>query len=125
MGFLAFLAGPWGALIQKALLVVAVAGLIYIGITQYNHNIREGQMLRDQNAQLIQVAKDNHTLQVKLDNLGKINNDILIKLDQKNGKVIETHDKVTNYIASPEAQKSNRGSSDILKNTIGILRNEK
>jgi hypothetical protein len=54
----------------------------------------------------------------------KINGDILIKLNAQNQKVIEQHDTVTHYIASPEAQKSNRESSDVIKNTIGMLRHD-
>lgn len=119
---LAFFMGPIGS---KLLLGVALAGLIYIGITQYNHNIRATQMLTDQNAQLVQLQKDQQTLNKKMDSIDKINRDILTKLDEKNGKVVETHDKVTTYITSPEGQKSNRPASDVIRTTIGILRNEK
>ncbi len=123
MGFLAFITGPWGALIQKALLVMSLCGLLYLAVSEYNHHIADAQMMRDQNAQLQQVIKDNNVLNKKLDDLSRINNDILIKLDAKNQKVEILHDKTTTYINSPEAQKSNRPSSDVIKNTIGMLRN--
>lgn len=113
-----------GALIEKALLVVAIGGLIYIAIAQYNGHIAEGQRIKDQNAQIQQVLKDNNILGQKLDNLSKINDNILVQLDAKNQKVEVLHDKVTTYITSPEAQKSNRPSSDVIKNTIGMLRND-
>jgi hypothetical protein len=110
--------------VQRALLVAAVAGLIYLGYNAWKSDIEEGQMLRDQNAQLQRVIKDNNILKFKLEKLDEANKDILIKLEQKNDRVIEKHDTVTKYIQSPDAQKSNRPTSDVIKNTIGMLQND-
>jgi negative regulator of sigma E activity len=121
---LTFASGPWGALLQKAMLALMIAGTIWIAVSQYNDHIAKGQMLRDQNAQLVQLQKDNQEVNQKLSNLQIENNKILEKLDQKNNKVIETHDRVSTYIRSPEARKSNRESSDVIKKTIGMLQND-
>jgi hypothetical protein len=124
LGFLAFIQGPWGTLIGKAMMVLTLITMAYVAISQYNASIAEKQAMKDKNAQLEQVIKDNKELGKKLDILEQTNGQILIKLDAKNEKVIETHDKVTTYITSPEGQKTNRPSSDVIKHTIGILRND-
>jgi hypothetical protein len=122
---LTFIAGPWGTLIGKVMMGLTLAAMIYVGVSQYNNSIRETQKMRDQQAQLVQLEKDNQVLKMKMANIEKINSDILVKLDQENLKVVTTHDKVTNYITSPEAQKTNRLTSDVIKNTVGMLKNEK
>lgn len=124
MGFLAFLSGPWGALIQKGLMVISIGLAAWILITQYNHHLTETQALKDQNAQLVQLEKDNQALTKKMNALSDANVQILLELDKQNQKVIQTHDKVTTYIQSPEGQKSNRQTSDVIRNTIGMLQNE-
>lgn len=124
MGFLAFLSGPWGALIQKAMMAIVIAGVIWIAFSQYTSHVSHEQELKDQNAQLIQLQKDNQNLANRLNTLSQENIQILAKVGQKNQKVIETHDKVTTYIQSPDGQKSNRPTSDIIRNTIGMLNDE-
>lgn len=123
-GILAFISGPWGALLSKVMLIVAILGVAYVGFNEYNHSVTQAQMLRDQNAQLVQLQKDNQDLQTKMNTLNKANADILLKLDNQNQKVVATHDRVATYIQSPEAQKSNRTSSDVIRNTIGMLQDE-
>jgi hypothetical protein len=126
MSILDFVVSPMGALLGKVLMGLTLATMIYVAVSQYNEGIRKTQMLNDQNAQLVQLVKDYKELDRKMTVVSKINNDILVKLDQKNGKIIETHDTVTKYINSPEGQKSNgQPVPDVVKTTIGVLRNAK
>lgn len=126
MGILSILTGPWGALIEKGLLVLMICGAVFMVYKDIKHQGANEQLLRDQNAQLVQLDKDAKEYNQHMQNIEKINNDILVKLDAKNQKVVETHDTVTHYIESTEGQKSNgQPVPEVIKQTIGILRNEK
>ena len=122
---LTFIAGPWGALIGKVMMGMTLAAMIYVAIANYNDGIRETQQLKDSNAQLEQVVKDNNEFRIKLKGLEEANKQILLKLEKKNDKVIEKHTDVTRYIVSPEGQKTDRESSEVLKETVRMLRDEK
>jgi hypothetical protein len=126
MKIVEFISGPWGVLIQKAILILLVVGSLFMIYRDITGQATQSQYLRDQTTQLAQLQKDNQDLQTKLDNLQKVNTSILTNLNKENQKVIETHDVVTHYIESPEAQQSNEQPvPDVIKNTIGMLRDQK
>lgn len=120
----AFAAGPWGALVGKAMMILTVVALIYVAVGNYNESIRATERAANRNAQLEQVLKDNREFRTKLDDLEKKSDQIIAVTKAKNDKVEETHTTVNRYITSPDAQKSNRPSSDVIKHTIGMLHNE-
>lgn len=122
--FLGFIAGPWGVIIGKGLMIMTLMTMIYVAIAQYNAHIAEGQQMRDQNAQLTQLVKDNQSLQKKLDTLSDVNKIIAEDTKRKNDVVEKKHHDVTTYITSPEAQASNRPSSNVIKNTIRMLKDD-
>lgn len=122
---LSIITGPWGAFLGKGLMALTLAGMIYIGVAQYNENIRRNERMKLRDTQITQLLKENKEQNKRLDLIAKDNEQILVELKKKNDKVVETHNNVTKYIASPEAQKSNRESSDVLKNTIRMLKDEK
>lgn len=119
-----FLTGPWGAILGKFALVLALGGAIWFAVGKYNDAIRDGERLRFENAQYAQNIKDMKDLDETLKKLENVNTAILVALDTKNEKATENHTKVVNYITSPEAQKENKEASPIIKNTIRILRDE-
>jgi hypothetical protein len=123
-GILTFLRGPWGPIIMKVMMALTLATLIYVAVSNYNENIRETERSANRNAQLEQVLKDNEEFRQKLIILEEKSDKILEDTKEKNDKVSDRHTKTTRYITSPEAQKSNRPSSDVIKNTIGMLRDE-
>ena len=106
------------------LAIVAILGAAFGAKTLYDNSVRRDQMLKDQNAQLIQVIKDNNAFMKKTEELAKTNTEVLEQARQANEKVGEHHTEVKKYIQSPAAQASNRESSDVLKNTIRMLNNE-
>lgn len=125
MGFLAFINGPWGALAEKALLVLLVVGSIIFVYKDISGTASREQALKDQNAQIVQLQKDEQNLQQTLGIIQKDNNDILVKLDKQNQQVITDHDVITHYIESPQGQQSNQQPvAPVISNTIGMLYND-
>lgn len=123
--FLALLTGPAGALIEKGLLVVLIAGGIFFAYKDITGQAAYNQRLKDQTAQIVQLQKDDQRLQQDLGNIQKVNNDIIVKLNAQNQQVITDHDVVTHYIESPQAQQSNQQPvPDVIANTIGMLNND-
>jgi hypothetical protein len=107
--------------VQMGAGVLILAGLLWFGVHSIQQSAANGQLLKDQNVQIQQVLKDNQELGRRLNLLQNDNKEILIKLNAKNEKVIETHDQVTKYINSPEGQKTNREASPLVKETIRML----
>lgn len=122
--FVAFALGPIGSLIGKGLLITMAAGMIWFAVHTYNEGIRTTERDNNQIAQLQQIVKDNQDLNKKLGDLQTINTQILTVTAEKNNRVDNKHNEVTHYIQSPEGQKSNRDTSDVIRNTIGMLQNE-
>lgn len=119
-----FATGPWGAILGKVLLAVLAAGAIFFAVHSYNDSIRDAERQRNQIAQYEQVIKDNQELGRKLDVLQDKSDKILEDTQNKNNIVTEKHTEVTRYIQSPEAQKSNRETSTVIKETIRMLNDE-
>lgn len=122
--FLDFIAGPWGVIIGKGLIIMTLVTMIYVAISQYNNHISENQRMIDQNSQLEQLVKDNKNLQIKLDTLDNVNKVISQDTKKKNDVVEKRHHDVTSYITSPQAQASNRPSSEVIKNTVRMLKDD-
>lgn len=120
----AFAAGPTAALIGKGLLLAMASGMIWFAFHSYNEGIRQTERDSNRITQLDQIIKDNKELSEKLDKLQIKNEEILAETKAKNTAVDAKHSRVNTYIESPEAQKSNRESSSIIKTTIGMLRDE-
>lgn len=116
-----FFASPFGGFVQKALIIIAIGGAIWAAVLAYNSHIADVQRMRDRDAQITQLVKDQNELRIKLGQVEQVNRDILIKLDKQNTKVVEKHTEVQTYLNSPNAQKNNRDASPIIKETIGML----
>jgi len=111
----------WIKPLAYVLLILAVSGGGWYSYHHWVHNIQQTQIKDDNNKQLEQMAKDIKDLQVKTDALDQANSDILEKLNAKNTAVRDNHDKISTYISSPQAQKSDRESSEVLKETVRRL----
>jgi hypothetical protein len=119
-----FAAGPWGALIGKFLMIMTVATMIYVAVGNYNESIRASERATIRNTQLEEVLKNQADTNKRLAELETVSNQILADTKKKNDRVEATHTTVNKYIASPEAQKSNRPSSNVIKKTVGMLKND-
>lgn len=111
----------WVKPLAYVLLMLAISGGGWYAYHHWVHNIQQTQIKEDNTKQLEQMAKDIKALQDKTNALDDANTAILDQLNKKNVAVRETHDKIGAYIASPEARKSDRESSEILKETIRRL----
>lgn len=119
-----FITSPLGALIGKILMGATVLAIIYAAVANYNESIRQNERAKNKTSQLEQVIKDKQELEAKVEELEKLNDEIWTQTQNANGKVTERHTEVTRYIQSPEAQSSNRTSSNVIKNTVRMLRDE-
>lgn len=111
----------WIKPLAYVLLFLAVSGGGWFAYSHWVHNIKQEQIKDDKNAQLEQMAKDIQDLKKKTDALDDANTAILVELNKKNTEARDTHDRVSSYINSPEAKKSDRESSEVLKETIRRL----
>lgn len=112
----------------KFLLIAFTAGAllfgIYTAINNWAGSIRDKERVELQLKQLQQNNKDQAILIKKTEELTKINKQILDKVSISNTKVIERHTEVQTYIESPEARSLDREASDVIKNTIRMLKDE-
>ncbi len=120
-----FIASPAGALLGKIMMALTLATMIYVAVSNYNEGIRATERAANRNAQLEEVIKNQAVIYGKMRKIETLNEQILAERDGKNAQVAQRHTEVNNYIQSPEAQKSNRATSDVIRNTVGMLRNEK
>lgn len=111
----------WFAL---AIVLIGVIATGYFAVKSYNQTITDNAVLEANNKQLEQNIKDKDELDKKLEKLDEINDNILNDTQAQNTLVIERHDRVDSYINSSEAQQSNRPTSDVIKNTIRMLKDE-
>lgn len=107
-----------------AILVIGLVIAIKVGISNWTDSIRDNERLVMKGEQLEQVLKDNKALEKKTQELEQVNNEILANTKVANDRLIERHTEIKTYIQSPEAQASNRETSDVIKNTIRMLGDE-
>lgn len=117
-----FLTGPIGIFLGKSLIFLLVGGIIWSAWNNYTQGIVLEERLKNENAQLVRLNNDMLILQKKTEELDTANREILVKLSEKNDKVIERHNEVRTYIQSDAARASNRESSEVIKNTIRMLK---
>lgn len=118
---LAWLSKPFVSIALKALLVVGLLGGAYGIYHHFVSGIQKTQQVVDQNAQLTQALKDIDDLKKKTDALDSAQADMIVQLNAKNTAVKTKQNTIQNYINSPAAQKSDRPSSDVLKETVRRL----
>ena len=121
---LGFITGPIGILIGKGMMIMTIIALIYSAVSSYNRGIADEERLKNQNAQLEQLNRDNQELRAKEQELEDKNRQILEETRVANDRVVERHTEVRTYLQSDEARSSNREASPAIKNTIRMLRDE-
>lgn len=118
---------PWKTILKWGIIIAAVVGIgvgAYKAVSTYNETLRSNIQLEADKAQLEQSLEDKELLIEKMEELQDVSRDILTETANKNTTIIERNNRVVEYIESPEAQSSNRPSSDIIKNTIRMLSDE-
>jgi 2,4-dienoyl-CoA reductase-like NADH-dependent reductase (Old Yellow Enzyme family) len=104
--------------------IVIALGLVYAAYNHFVDGVKEGQKTEDQNIVYKQALEDIETLKKKTDALDEAQSAIIIQLNKKNETVITKQETVRTYLQSEEARKSDRPSSDVIKETVRKLSNE-
>lgn len=124
MWFLNLISGPAGKLLGYIIGGAAILGVISYLWISYKGNIEENARLKQQNNQLQQTVKEQNKSIEHLQNLQKIQDSVTTELEKKNQQIDDKHRSLESYLNGAEAQKENRPSSNILKQTIKELSNE-
>jgi len=90
----------------------------------WESRVSKTQQLKDQNVELTQALKDIKDLQSKMDVISTTQSSMLVELNRKNSAVVTRQETIRSYINSPEAQSSNRDSSEVLRETVRRMGNE-
>src|SRR5256885_7474798 len=99
-----------------------IAALVVGGYLYWKHNVTTTAQLKFNNQQLEQTIKDQQEF---IDQTKKINDDqnqIIIDLNKTNAELALKLKDVDDFLNSPDAEKSNRESSDVIKETIKRLK---
>jgi CHASE3 domain sensor protein len=121
---LAFFGTKLGKYVGIVLGILALVGALWGAKNLYDNSIRKDEQAKIEAARLEQVIKDNEELRKRTEKIEVENSRILAETQAQNNKVVERYEKVQTYIQSPEAQASNRQTSDVIKNTIRMLNDE-
>jgi HAMP domain-containing protein len=114
-----FLSSIWFKLGAAA---VAIA-LIFAAYTSHVNGIKNQQKMEDTNKELIQAMADIKILQQKTEALDQAQSAMLIELNKKNAAVVTRQETIRTYLQSDDAKKSDRPSSDVIKETVRRLSN--
>jgi Flp pilus assembly protein TadB len=101
-------------LIGGAVIIAALIGAYFF----WEGRIKKTERLENQNTELTQALKDIKDLQDKTDKLSTAQSEMLVELEKKNTAVITKQQTIRTYLDSPEAKKSDRESSEVLKETM-------
>lgn len=104
--------------------VVAVVFAIKIGIDKFEDNIRNDERTTIENAQLKQAVKEQEDLLGKLEELKTATDDIYQRANAVSSRTIERHTEVRSYIENNKEEAQKNQSSDIIKTTIRMLKDE-
>ena len=123
-GVIKFITGKWGKILGVAMMGMTLVAIMFLIVRNYNEMIREGERQRNHNAQLEEVVRDMNEINNKLEDIRKTNQIILADTRRKNEQIVERHTEIERYLNSPEVQAKDGEASEIIKNTIRMLRDE-
>lgn len=125
MWFLNLITGASGKLILYLIGGATVLGVLSYLWFSYKGNVEENARLKQVNAQLEQTVKEQNKSIEHLQNLQKIQDNVTIELNKRLEENDIRYKNLESYLASADAQKNNRPASNILKQTIKELSNDK
>ena len=116
----------WTLLLNKYVVggvaVLLLLASIGVSLLVWKHSIETAATLQFNKQQLEQVVADQQKLTKTLNKINEIQQKISDELAVKNQALDEKLIGIETYLTSPEAKKSDRVSSDVLKKTIEELR---
>lgn len=116
----------WTLLLNKyvagGIAVLLLLASIGVSLLVWKHSIEVAATLQFNQKQLEQVIADQKQLSTTLDKINGIQQKISDELAAKNQALDDKLVGIETYLTSPEAKKSDRTSSDLLKKTMEELR---
>jgi len=106
-------------------LAIFIFGVAFTALKVHDHNTRAFALLQYNQKQLEQVITDNKLF---LEQQSKLNEDqlrIIHELEDQNKQLDAKLADLNVYLSSQQAQRDNRSSSPVLRNTIRILGGQK
>jgi uncharacterized protein HemX len=101
--------------------IVMIGAAVLAAVALYfwwQHEVEKTALLKFNNKQLEQVVREQASVQAKLDELAKDQQKLLRGQDEYKTHVDQSFANASKYLASDEAKKNNRPSSEILKRTV-------
>lgn len=122
MGFLVSLfTGPLGKIATYALIALIATGALTGIYLNWKSTIRQEALAEYNKNQLEQVIKDRERMVEQLNQLGEAQKTIVLQLAKQQDDLATKLSKIDDFLSSPEAQKGDRPSSEVLKETIRRL----
>jgi hypothetical protein len=125
LALLGFLESPLGKLIGWATTIIILVGILTGGYFAWKIHIQNQAMAEFNQKQQEQYVKDQKIIQGKIDAITEAQNQIIEGLQKQLDAVNTQHDDIKAYLDSDEAKKTDRPSSEILKETFRRLNGKK
>jgi hypothetical protein len=122
---ISFVSSPIGGLVAKVLGGFLLLGIVLGLYKIHNDGIRREAMSEHNRAQLEQVVTDQRRFIQQLEAVNNLQLEALGALQRQNDTLNARLRRVTDYLNSPQAQANNRASSEVLRNTIRQLGEER
>jgi disulfide bond formation protein DsbB len=119
MGFLvSLLAGPLGKIVMYIVGGLMLIGTVTGGYFIWKHNVKAQAVQEFNTKQLEQVNKDNQIFKNQMEQILKSQADIVKSVKTQQESIDAQSDSINDYLNTDEAKKSDRPSSELLKETI-------
>jgi hypothetical protein len=119
---ISFFTGPLGKIAMYAIVALFLAGLIWAGVAHYDKIITENAYLKHANQQLMQTVADKEKEIQDTRDLLTLQSSSIDSLQQSIDDITKKYGTLEEYLNSQDAAKSDRPSSDILKETVRRLK---
>lgn len=118
---ISFVSSPIGGLVAKILGGFFLVGILLGLYKIHNDGIRREAVAEQNRRQLEQVVTDQRRFIQQLEAVNNLQLETLGALQRQNDSLNARLRRVTDYLNSPQAQTNNRPSSEVLRNTVRQL----
>ncbi len=120
-----FLAGPLGKLAEWAIGIIFILAVLVGGYFIIVHNAAQNQLLKDQAIISAQVIKNQQEFAEKTAAVAKLQQDQTDSLNKQMKDLQDSTDSLNAELNNPDVIKTDRETSEVLKNVIKRLSGEK
>ena len=122
---LQFFSGPFGKITAYIAAGAILIIVIFIAVKTHDNNIRAEALNAWNKLQLEEIVKNQKETLDKLKKIEELNNTIQSEMIQKNKDIDDKLSSIDLYLNKPSTVKQDRKASNILKDTIKSLGNQK